>query len=238
MTQELWLLAVTAAGLGFTHTLLGPDHYIPFVALAQVRHWRITKTLLITLLCGLGHVGSSLALGFGGVALGSAVFSIEAVEALRGDLAAWLLIAFGLAYMLWGLRQAYRRRPHTHPHVHVGEEGHAHTHTHADEDHAHMHEAEGHSVTPWVLFIIFILGPCEPLIPLIVYPAVRGEPLVATLVVASAFMGTTLLTMAGTVVALFYGLSALPLRRLERYTPALAGLAILLCGLAIKFLGF
>jgi hypothetical protein len=35
----------------------------------------------------------------------------------------------------------------------------------------------------------------------------------------------------------FYGLSKLPLQKLERYSHALAGLAILLCGAAIKFLG-
>ena len=38
---------------------------------------------------------------------------------------------------------------------------HYHEHTHNDE-HTHPHAANGKkSVTPWVLFIIFIFGPCE-----------------------------------------------------------------------------
>ncbi len=47
---------------------------------------------------------------------------------------------------------------------------HAHEHTH-DGEHAHVHESESSSITPWVLFVIFVLGPCEPLIPLLMFPA-------------------------------------------------------------------
>jgi hypothetical protein len=31
------------------------------------------------------------------------------------------------------------------------------------------------NVTPWALFIIFILGPCEALIPLFMYPAAQNS---------------------------------------------------------------
>ena len=53
---------------------------------------------------------------------------------------------------------------------------HDHTHDH-HESHAHMHEAPAGrtNLTPWALFIIFVLGPCEPLIPLFVLPASRGD---------------------------------------------------------------
>ena len=30
-------------------------------------------------------------------------------------------------------------------------------------------------VTTWSLFIIFILGPCEPLVPLMIVPALAGS---------------------------------------------------------------
>ena len=79
MTAELTALVATAASLGLVHTLIGPDHYIPFIAMSRARHWSRGKTLLITLLCGIGHVGSSIVIGLAGVGLGVAVAKLEAV---------------------------------------------------------------------------------------------------------------------------------------------------------------
>ena len=55
--------------------------------------------------------------------------------------------------------------------------------------------------------------------------------------VAAIFGLTTIGTMLAIVCASSLGLSKLPFRKLERYSHALAGLAILLSGGAIKFLG-
>jgi len=33
MSGEIAILAGTAATIGFTHTILGPDHYLPFCCL-------------------------------------------------------------------------------------------------------------------------------------------------------------------------------------------------------------
>jgi hypothetical protein len=72
---------------------------------------------------------------------------------------------------VWGLRRAWRSRPHAHGHAHGADDRHEHRHTH-DDEHAHVHEAERtRSLTPWVLFTIFVFGPCEPLIPILMYPA-------------------------------------------------------------------
>jgi sulfite exporter TauE/SafE len=98
MTSEIAILAGTAASIGLIHTILGPDHYLPFIVLAKARQWSSAKTAVITLLCGIGHVLSSVVLGFIGIALGMAVFKLEAIETFRGDIAAWMLIAFGFAY--------------------------------------------------------------------------------------------------------------------------------------------
>ena len=98
MSNEIIVLMGTAASLGFLHTILGPDHYLPFIMLARARRWSITKTSLITFLCGLGHVGSSIIIGIMGLLLGFALSRIEALESLRGDFAAWLLIGFGFIY--------------------------------------------------------------------------------------------------------------------------------------------
>ncbi len=234
LSPEMAALTLTAASLGFAHTLLGPDHYLPFVVMARARRWSQARTVWITMLCGFGHIGSSVLLGLVGIALGVAVTSLEGIEALRGDLAAWGLIAFGLFYFAWGLKKAWRGRPHEHVHIH--EDGLVHVHRHIHEtDHAHVHD-EGANITPWILFTIFVLGPCEPLIPVLMYPAAK-ESLSGLFWVAGVFGGVTVLTMTGIVFLSMRGVSLIPHGGLERYTHALAGAAICLCGIAVRFLG-
>ena len=233
-------LILTAASIGFLHTLLGPDHYLPFVMIAQARKWSRVRTAWITFLCGVGHVAGSVVLGAVGIAAGMAVGAIEGAESIRGDIAAWLLMAMGLVYMSWGLRQAWRSRPHTHGHFHLAEDEHQHQHSH-DTDHAHLHEAapgkpRKKSITPWVLFLIFVFGPCEPLIPILMYPAAR-KSIWGVAAVTAVFALATIATMLTVVLAATFGLRRLPTARLERYSHALAGAIILLCGVSIRFLG-
>ena len=233
MTPELVALVITAASIGVGHTLLGPDHYLPFVVLARARGWSRPFTVLVTTLCGIGHVGSSVVLGMVGIALGIAVARVEGIESARGDIAAWLLTAFGLVYMVWGLRRAARHRTHSHVHAHADGETHVHLHDH-EQAHLHPHDQgrETPSLTPWVLFTIFVFGPCEPLIPILMYPAAADSAFGVALV-AGVFGAATILTMLAIVLLLSFGLSRIPTRGLERYSHALAGLAIFLCGVAI-----
>jgi nickel/cobalt transporter (NicO) family protein len=235
VANEAFLLASTAAAVGAVHTLLGPDHYLPFVVLSRARRWSAAKTALVTLACGLGHILSSVALGLAGIALGIAVFRLEAIESARGQIAGWLLIAFGLAYFVWGLHRALRARGHDHTHPHEDGTTHSHEHRHLG-DHAHIHAAPGQNLTPWVLFTIFVFGPCEPLIPLVMYPAAKHN-IRLVVAVASVFGLATLVTMLAIVLASVRGLARIPTGKLERYSHALAGLAILLCGSAVTFLG-
>lgn len=235
MTKEVIILSGTAISLGFTHTILGPDHYLPFIVLARARNWSVRKTFLITFLCGLGHVLSSIILGFIGVALGIALFKLESIESFRGDISAWLLIIFGFTYFIWGMRRAIKGKSHSHPHFHENGEFHSHIHEHFGE-HTHIHEKRTDNLTPWILFIIFVFGPCEPLIPLVMYPAAKGN-LISVLTVASLFGLATIGTMLSIVIASFYGLSKVPFHKLGKYSHALAGLTIFLCGGAIKFFG-
>jgi nickel/cobalt exporter len=236
VSQELTILVITAASIGFFHTLFGPDHYLPFIVMGRARNWSLAKTAYITALCGVGHIGGSVLLGMIGIAAGIGVTRLEALEGVRGNLAAWLLIAFGLVYFAWGLRRAIKNRPHEHKHLHSCGVAHTHEHTHTEE-HAHPHETEGKkTITPWVLFTIFVLGPCEPLIPLLMYPAAKSS-LGGVVLVAGVFGVITISTMLGIVLVSTLGLSQLPVRRLERYSHALAGATIALSGLAIQFLG-
>jgi sulfite exporter TauE/SafE len=217
------------------HTLLGPDHYIPFVVMSKSGKWSMRKTAWITFLCGLGHVFSSVLLGMAGIAFGIAVTKLELVESFRGNLAAWLLIVFGLLYFVWGVRRAYNNKPHQHVHSHAGGVMHTHDHTHT-ATHAHVHESKERSMTPWILFTIFVFGPCEPLIPLLMYPAAKGS-FVSLGLVTLTFGVVTIGMMMSIVMLSSFGMSFVPFSKMERYTHALAGLTLFLCGVAIRFLG-
>jgi sulfite exporter TauE/SafE len=236
MRQELLILATTAASIGFFHTLLGPDHYLPFIVMSRAGKWSLFKTTWITVLCGVGHIGSSVLLGMTGVAFGIAVSKLKVVELFRGGLAAWALIIFGLLYFVWGVRRAIKNRPHEHLHAHIDGTTHLHRHVHSKQ-HLHVHEEEGAvNLTPWILFTIFVLGPCEPLIPIVMYPAAKNS-FWGVVLVTGVFGGVTIITMLSIVLISTLGINLLPMARLERYAHALAGGTICLCGMAIKFVG-
>lgn len=241
--NSLMALVVTAATLGLVHTALGPDHYLPFVAISRARGWSAGKTAAVTTLCGIGHVLSSVVLGFVGISFGIALFRLEAIEAFRGDIAAWLLMVFGFTYFVWGLWRALRNRRHAHAHTHDDGETHSHVHAHGGR-HAHVHQTEGKKLTPWVLFLIFVFGPCEPLIPLVMFPAAEGNMLHVA-IVAGVFALATVGTMLTIVMAVRYGLVAATrserltaaFGRIGRFSHAAAGLVVMACGGAITFLG-
>ncbi|MDX9930844.1 MAG: sulfite exporter TauE/SafE family protein [Bacteroidales bacterium] len=235
MENSIALLSATAVSLGFIHTILGPDHYLPFIVLSEARKWNLRKTMLITFLCGLGHVLSSVLLGFAGIAIGLSVNRLVSVESFRGNIAAWLFIAFGLVYMIISIRNLYRRKKHTHPHFHHDSGSHAHEHSHYSE-HTHVHETDKARTTPWILFLIFVFGPCEPLIPVLMYPAAENN-IHGTVVVALLFSIVTIATMMGVVLAFKLGFSKINLKPVEKYSNVIAGAMIFLSGVAIRFLG-
>jgi ABC-type nickel/cobalt efflux system permease component RcnA len=236
MTPETTILLASALSIGFFHTLLGPDHYLPFVTMARVGDWSRRKTLLVTALCGLGHVAGSVVLGMVGIAFGLSISRLEAFESSRGSWAAWGLILFGLLYMIWGVRRALRGRAHSHVHAHADGTLHLHEHAHARE-HLHPHPSEsGSKMTPWVLFVILLLGPCEALIPLLMFPAAT-ESWASLFLVTGTFGAATIATMLGLVFASLEGIQRISFPRAQRYGHALAGFTILLCGVAIEFIG-
>lgn len=232
MNSESMILITTAATIGFLHTLMGPDHYLPFVMLARARKWSMFKTSWITFVCGLGHVLSSVVLGIIGLVFAVAVFNLQTIEAYRGDFAAWLLIIFGFSYFIWGIHRVYRGKA-SHSHLFGSHKHHYHDHDHNNiSDHEHVKK----ETTPWVLFIIFVLGPCEPLIPLLMYPAAKNS--IKELVLVTVVFGViTIGTMLTIVLSSVLGLSKIKTEKFEKYIHPVSGFAILVCGIAIKFLG-
>ena len=147
-------LAGAAVTVGALHTL-APDHWVPFAALARAQDWSTAKTARITFLCGFGHVTVSALLGLFGLVFGRAVF--ERAGARMEAVAGILLIGFGLAYGVWGMRRAAGRRVHGHAHAHYD----------------HVHDAS--KTTAWSLFLLFSADPCVAVIPLLFAAAALGK---------------------------------------------------------------
>jgi nickel/cobalt transporter (NicO) family protein len=235
MNNSIMLLSVTAISIGFIHTILGPDHYLPFIVLSQARKWSLRKTIIITFFCGIGHVLSSVVLGLIGIAIGISVTRLVSVESFRGNIAAWLFIAFGLVYMIISIRNLIKKKRHSHSHFHIDGEKHDHEHDHHKE-HTHIHQEEIVKTTPWILFLIFVFGPCEPLIPLVMYPASQNN-IPGAVIVSILFSIVTITTMMSIVLAFKLGLNKINLKPVEKYSHLIAGAMIFFSGLAIQFLG-
>jgi len=236
MATDLTLLLYTAILIGFIHTLTGPDHYLPFIVMGKARNWSVSKTLWLTVVCGIGHVGSSVVLGFIGVLLGFGLQHLNWFESSRGNIAAWAFLVFGILYFVYGMVKAFRNRPHTHVHYHTDGTPHLHEHNHHQE-HKHIHVPDKKAnITPWILFVVFILGPCEPLIPILMYPAAQHSYWGMAMVVIT-FSVITIGTMTTIVFLALKGIQVFPMKFAERYMHAIAGATIALCGFAILFLG-
>ena len=229
---ELSVLLTTAVSLAFVHTLVGVDHYIPFIVLSQANGWSAKKTMLVVFICGIGHVLSSILLGFAGIAMSAGVSGLVDIESIRGELATYFLIAFGFVYTIYGIRRAVKNKTHRH----ITPDGHTIIHAHLEHGSEHEHGKNKKSTNVfWALFILFVLGPCEPLIPILMYPAATHN----TFALVSVTVSFGICTIATMLVAVFMGLKGIRLfkfEKVERYSHMLAGSAILTCGLAVLLL--
>lgn len=232
MAVEMQALIFTAISIAFLHTLTGPDHYMPFIALAKARGWSAGKTIGWTLTCGIGHVLSSVLLGLGGAAIGWSFATISWLENARGSFAGWLMFAFGVLYTGWGIIRMYANK--SHKHFDLDSEGGLYVY---DHKHGNSSIQERFKVTPWVMFVIFILGPCEPMIPLLYYPTAQNnwEGMLLLIVVYTL---CTLVTMLALVLLGFYGIAFSATNKLEKYIHVLGGSAIAICGAGMLWLGW
>jgi hypothetical protein len=234
MSDPYFILLATSATLGIVHTAIGVDHVVPFVVLAHARKWSLTQTLSMTALCGVGHVLSSVLIASVGLGLGVATSRLEWIESTRGSWAAALLIGFGLAYTavaFWKLRKRRLGEVSSEERVHDHGNQVAALFRRGRLDHARMMPA---------LFIIFVLGPCEALLPLLTASGLTLSYFQAVSV-GALYCGTTLLTMMTLVALGGGGLTASGLGRrqglLHSHAHTLAGLSRALSGLAIRGLG-
>lgn len=213
--------------------------------MAKAGRWSAKKALGITVISGLGHAVGSIVLGLLGVAFGLNLDMLLGVEGARGDIAAWGLIIVGLLYAAWGIRKAARSQTHDHVHAHADGTLHTHIHDHSSE-HLHTHTETANAAepgkkprlfTPWAIFIIFVLGPCEPLIPMMMAPAAMGGGFGPAMLVAGVFTVATVATMCAAMLLAYHGLKFVPGDAFRKYSHSFAGGSIAMCGLAIVFLG-
>ena len=104
-------------------------------------------------------------------------------------------------------------------------------------EHTHVHNGQvSKNITPWILFVIFIFGPCEPLIPLLMYPAATSS-IRGVVLITGIFSIVTITTMLGVVIISLLGINVIQFGRIERYAEAIAGITIFLTGVSIIIFG-
>jgi ABC-type nickel/cobalt efflux system permease component RcnA len=215
MTDGLFLtLAGAAVTVGALHTL-APDHWVPFAAIARAQEWSAAKTARITLLCGFGHVTVSALFGLAGLLFGRAIF--ERAGARMEAVAGVLLVGFGLAYGVWGMRRAAGRRVHGHAHAHYD----------------HVHDAS--KTTAWSLFLLFSADPCVAVIPLLFAAAPLGTA--PTVGIVLLYEVSTIGTMVALVLPARAGFQRLRFPWLDHWGDAVAGGLIAATGVVVIALG-
>jgi len=212
MSNSLWILLASTASIAFLHAL-APDHWMPFVAISRAQNWSKVRLFWMTLISGVGHVGISILFSAVGILLGFSLSKLEGIEGQRGQIALWLLIGFGLAYMIWGVKKAKE-----------------HKHKEIDKN-----ILKKKTVAVWTLFAVFILGPCEPLIPLAFLGYNYG--FFGILLVSLVFSVITIVMMLAQTFLAVLGVQWIKNDVAERYSHAMAGMVIALTGIFVLNMG-
>ena len=188
------MLLFSAFVVGALHAL-APDHWLPFVALSRAQSWSTRKTALVTFVAGIIHVCSSLILGLAGISLQRSLAEVIRWEGLRGEWFSFLLIGFGLIYMLWAFKQSNKKK--------------------IEEMRSRENE-----IVYWIYFSIFVLGPCEPLIPFLFLSVNKGAAQMFPVVMF--FGAATLMVMTAAACAALRGFERIKLPKTFALNPGVA----------------
>ena len=109
-------------------------------------------------------------------------------------------------------------------------------HTDLHLDVKELEKDDAGRLTPWILFLIFVFGPCEVLIPMLIYPAANQSGM-GVFLVALVFGIATIGTMMLVVYLGFQGLSLVRFKGREHQLHLFAGVVILLAGAGMQFMG-
>jgi hypothetical protein len=187
---------------------------VPIAAVARARNWSKARTARVAFLCGLGHVTVSVLLGLLALMFGAQLF--EALGERMVSVAGLLLIGFGVAYAIWGLRGAFAHRIHGHHHHHYD----------------HVHDAS--RVSTWSLFLIYCADPCVAVIPIMF--AAAPLTLMETVSIVVAYEVATIGTMVALVALAHSGAQLFKGKWIERYGDSAAGTLIVVTGIVVAVL--
>lgn len=198
-------IAVTGFAVAFLHAAL-PTHWLPFVLVGRAQKWSTGRTLGVTLLAGLGHVGLTIALGLALVVAGLAL------EPRLGGLFHWvvggLMVAVGLFYMARG------------------------RHSHAVPEAGRRAYASDRAAIV-ALVTLLTLSPCEAFLPY--YLAGMQHGWQAFLVLSAVLLAATSAGMLIFTSLSLAGFKRLGLQWVERYEETILGVALVVVGLAVAF---
>ncbi len=221
MTEAGLALVLTTIITAIVHTLI-PDHWLPFVLVSKAEGWSDRRTATLTALSGTLHVTLSIALGLALPILGKgAQAAVEGVGARLEAASAWLLIFFGIAYMLWFLfKGGHVHSFGIHPHHNPGDPEPPRTLG------LRLKDLSGYSLT-------FVVGfnPC-----ILVIPCIYGAAQISGLTLAAvtlSFAVSTVVSMVAVTMLGRRGTLRLTSPFLTRYGEALSGGLIALTGLAL-----
>ena len=225
MTQAGLALVVTTIVTAVVHTLI-PDHWLPFVLVSRAGRWTVRRTVILTAGSAALHVVVSISLGLllviAGLGAEKAVVGLaERLESASG----WLLVGFGLAYMIWFLARG----------GHVHSFG-IHPHHTAGEPPPDTGDVGRKHLTGVTLALIVGFNPCILVLPC-VYGAAQLDAL-TLLAVALAFSVSTIGTMVAVTLLGLHGTSRLTSPFLTRYGEAFSGGLIALTGLLVLLAEF
>lgn len=199
-------IAVTAFAVAFLHAAL-PTHWLPFVLVGRAQKWSTGRTLGVTLLAGIGHVGLTIALGLALVLAGMAL------QPSLGGVFHWivggLMVAVGLFYIARG------RHNHALP-----------------EASRRVYASDRAAII--ALVTLLTLSPCEAFLPY--YLAGMEHGWMAFLVLSAVLMAATAAGMLIFTSLSLAGFKRLGLQWVERYEETILGAALVLVGLAVAFL--
>jgi hypothetical protein len=132
------------------------------------------------------------------------------------SVAGLLLIGFGVAYAIWGLRGAFVHRLHGHRHHHYD----------------HVHDASRAST--WSLFLIYCADPCVAVIPILFAAAPLSA--IETTSIVIAYEASTIGAMVALVALAHSGARLFKGKWIERYGDSMAGALIVATGVMVAIL--
>jgi ABC-type nickel/cobalt efflux system permease component RcnA len=230
LPQLLLIGAVT--GVGVLHTLV-PDHWAPIMILARQHGWSRAETARAALRAGMGHVGSTLALGVIVWVAGTAV--AQRFGVFVSIASGLMLVAFGFWLALSAMHEIDFRREDHHEHDHGRHHKHqqdaiAHGHT-SEVMHEHAPQEHGRKTSArTALLLILGSSPMVKGIPAFFAAGRYGVKLIVLMAVCFAL--STVLTYVVISVYSTATLRRLRFTTLERYGEVLSGLLIALIGMA------